>query len=324
LPPLTWLVEGVVPAASLALLYGPPGVGKSFVALDLAFCVQTGRAWQGKQIQQGQVIYVLGEGGAGIVPRIRAWKQHHSLKGTAGVLFHRGPLDVLVPAKLDAFIDNVGPRNPRLIVLDTLARCMTGFEEDKSKDMGMFIAGTERLRAELGATVLTVHHPTKDGRSERGSGALRGAMDTVLKLVGSGGVISVQCEKQKDAEEAPRIYVMLEPVKLIDGTTSCVVSSSLPPQSPLLKDAKRVDREQSDHDKARVQQVLGNASNGLTPREIHAALPSVSIRTVYRLLKPLRQCGAVTATKGVYRLANNQTATATPLPKGDSGSGSDT
>ena len=42
-----------------AILYGPPGAGKSFVALDFALSVASGRAWHGHEVRQGPVLYVV-------------------------------------------------------------------------------------------------------------------------------------------------------------------------------------------------------------------------------------------------------------------------
>lgn len=47
LPPPRWLVANHLPVEGLAVLYGPPGGGKSFVALDLALSIATGLDWLG-------------------------------------------------------------------------------------------------------------------------------------------------------------------------------------------------------------------------------------------------------------------------------------
>ena len=57
---------------------------------------------------------------------------------------------------------------PVLIVLDTLARLMVGADENIAKDMGLAIAGIDRLRQETRATVLVIHHT----RKEKPSGVL--------------------------------------------------------------------------------------------------------------------------------------------------------
>ena len=43
LPPLEWLVEDVLPVGGQAVLYGPSGEGKSFVALDMALAIASGQ-----------------------------------------------------------------------------------------------------------------------------------------------------------------------------------------------------------------------------------------------------------------------------------------
>jgi DNA replication protein DnaC len=40
--PIVWLVHDYLEQSALAVLFGPPGKGKSFLALDLACCVATG------------------------------------------------------------------------------------------------------------------------------------------------------------------------------------------------------------------------------------------------------------------------------------------
>src|SRR4051812_37793236 len=66
LPPPEWLIEGVIESSALGVLYGPPGCGKSFAALDWALSVATGKAWHGREVRQGAVVYVAGEGTTGV------------------------------------------------------------------------------------------------------------------------------------------------------------------------------------------------------------------------------------------------------------------
>src|SRR5947209_2819298 len=60
--PLPWLIEGLLPASSLAVLAGGSGVGKSFIALDIACSIASGIDWHGRSVMQGDVVYVAGEG----------------------------------------------------------------------------------------------------------------------------------------------------------------------------------------------------------------------------------------------------------------------
>ncbi|MFC6978789.1 AAA family ATPase [Microbulbifer taiwanensis] len=48
--PVEWLVEGFIEQQCLALMFGDPGCGKSFIAVDIACSVATGRPWFGRRV----------------------------------------------------------------------------------------------------------------------------------------------------------------------------------------------------------------------------------------------------------------------------------
>src|SRR5580704_10982572 len=81
------LVEGMIPERSLAVIYGQPASGKSFLALDLAYSVATGIPWLGRKVQHGPAVYIAGEGIGGLPKRIAAWKDAHGAQGGAEVHF---------------------------------------------------------------------------------------------------------------------------------------------------------------------------------------------------------------------------------------------
>ena len=67
--------------------------------------------------------------------------------------------------------------------------------------MGLWVDGAFQLQKEFGATVLALHHLTKHTSELRGSSALKGAADAIVRLRrNAAGIITVECEKQKDAE----------------------------------------------------------------------------------------------------------------------------
>jgi archaellum biogenesis ATPase FlaH len=224
MPAPTWLIEPILPSGGLVGLYGQPGAGKSFLAIDLALCVATGTPWHGHEIHQGYVVYVSAEGGTGIGKRVRAWLQTHALDA---VTPHMAWLIESIPIYTDSeqmaiLLNRIVEEmqvHPSLIVIDTLARCFDG-DENQQEDMGRFIAGVDTLRHEFGATILVVHHTRRDGENERGSTAFRGAADAMLSMTEDDGRMVVSCNKQKDAEEFADIRLELIPV---DGTDSCII-----------------------------------------------------------------------------------------------------
>jgi len=125
---------------------------------------------------------------------------------------------------------------PGLVVLDTFARCFLGGEENSSKDVGEFIEAAGAIQQEFGAAVLLVHHAkrprSKNARpDERGSGALRGAADSMVSAWKAGDLVSIESEKMKDEKEFKPITLRLEVVHVGvkargEAITSCVLVST--------------------------------------------------------------------------------------------------
>ena len=72
--PMGTIVEGLLHAGSLSLIYGPPKSGKSFLATDLGLSIAAGDAdWMGHEIvRPGPVLYVACEGHGGFWKRLTA------------------------------------------------------------------------------------------------------------------------------------------------------------------------------------------------------------------------------------------------------------
>lgn len=225
LPDPSPLIDGVLDQSTVALLYGRWGSGKSFVALDWAACVATGRAWQGRPTEQRRVLYVAAEGAYGLKGRLEAWEvgwQTEILDGWLDVL----PMPVNLTRGLDAvrLADLVTEKGYGLVVLDTLARCMVGADENSAKDCGEVVDTLVRLKERAGcgrAVILGVHHTGKDGKTFRGSSVFEAGADTVYSLIRDDGVIILDREKRKDGPKADRHELRIDP---IPGSASCVIS----------------------------------------------------------------------------------------------------
>jgi hypothetical protein len=95
--------------------------------------------------------------------------------------------------------------------------------------MNAFIANLDKLRLATGATILVIHHSGKDSsRGERGSSALRAAVDTSIEVTGQSGTRTFRVEKQKDGESGASFSFDLKSVEIGlddegESITSCVV-----------------------------------------------------------------------------------------------------
>jgi len=190
--PRRWTIDGVV--SGLTLLWGGPGVGKSFISVSMGASVATGRPWLGKRTNQGPVVYIAGEGGEeGVAHRVRAalaeWTvDAHDKQETVPFYIITPGIDLVENAF--EFADLVGmpetlEERPRLVVVDTLSRCFVG-DENKQEFMGKFVKTLDAIRDRYGCDIIVIHHANKQ-HELRGSSVLFGAVDVSWEIKNSPG-----------------------------------------------------------------------------------------------------------------------------------------
>lgn len=209
LPDPTWLIDGVLPMGSLAVLYGMPGAYKSFLAADWALSIATGQSWAGRQVRHGSVLYVAAEGVNGYKLRVRSWKGDRGFVGLAGVHFLTQAVQLHDSEQVAEFVASMAEDRitPVLVVFDTLSRCFVGGEENSASAMSQVVEAVEKIRRSTGAAVLLVHHSNKAGEVERGSIVLRGAVDVMAMTKRTGkGRVKLTCVKMKDADQFEEMH----------------------------------------------------------------------------------------------------------------------
>jgi hypothetical protein len=222
------LVSGLLFYETTSMIVGAPKTGKTFLAIDLAGAVMTGRDWQGARSfpKSKRVFYLAGEGRRGVVRRFTAWANHHAtMLGTTGpellaeitrnLVMLPGGLELQKDDDRKAILDIIGEFGPDLVLVDTLARHFQGGEENSSRDVGKYVQAVEAIAQETGAHVSSVHHLGKNPTNgARGSSALLGAVDTELTVSGDTQKgLTVKVTAQKDEEAAPLWWVRFEKVE---------------------------------------------------------------------------------------------------------------
>jgi hypothetical protein len=226
LPEPSWLIHGVLPEGALCVLYGDPGCGKTFVALSIALSVAAGHCWCGKPTVNGTVLYVGAEGVVGLQRRVEAYQKQNNLVAE-DIRYLGTALNLAYPNEVKAFVTELREARiqPVLIVFDTLARLMVGADENSAKDMGLAIAGMDRIRQATSATFLVIHHKGKSGGAERGSSALRAAADVMIECDQTKrGLVGFACDKMKDAEPFKRGLLELEAVPLGESSSLAITT----------------------------------------------------------------------------------------------------
>lgn len=227
-----WIVKDFLPAATLGVLFGESGSGKTFACYDLCAAVCRGIEWNGKRVAKGRVLYVVAEGVAGFVNRIKAYCHQQGIRPSdvdMDVISDLTP-NLLEPAHITDLIKDIKQRQPYdLIVMDTFAQVMPGANENSGEDVGKALAECKRIHRHTGAMVLLVHHSGKDAsKGARGWSGLRAAADVELEVLRSDDLRSISVTKLKDGQDGTQIGFKLHTVILGqdedgDDITSCIV-----------------------------------------------------------------------------------------------------
>jgi hypothetical protein len=221
------LIDDVLDQGTVALLYGKWGTLKSFIAFDCAASVATGRSWQHRHTEQRRALYVAAEGAHGLKGRTDAWETgwHTTIPDGALDILPQ-PVNLTRPIDVANLAALISWGGYGFVVIDTLARCMVGADENSAKDCGEVVDALHRLRQQTPGgrgVVLGVHHTGKDGKTFRGSSVFEAGADTVYSTTRDGATIILDREKRKDGPQVDMHRLKLEPV---DATGSGIISVS--------------------------------------------------------------------------------------------------
>lgn len=178
-PPLDFVLPGLL-GGTVGVLVSPGGTGKSMLVLESACSIATGTdlfgLW-GEAPHAGRVVVlavedpadVLGRRvhamGAGLGPEaVEAIADGVELLPAYGRGFTIATPTPNGPERSETmrrFTDYLARRAPRLVVFDTLNRCLGGISENDSGAMGAVMSHVEAMCREVGCAALIVHHANK-------------------------------------------------------------------------------------------------------------------------------------------------------------------
>jgi len=247
-----YLIDDFLDRSAASMLYGDSNVGKTFVALDIACHVATGKPWFGHHVRRGAVIYIATEAGRSIERRVVAWRRHYRVE-EAPLWIIPYPTDLRGELDTNRVLDRVkdvraeaaaAGLKVELIVVDTVSRALAGGNENGPEDMGSYVRHCDKLRIVSGAHVLSVHHSGKDSaKGARGHSLLRAAMDTELEIADG----TIKTTKQRDREFAKPVSFGLRVIELgTDNEGRRTTSGVVCPPEPFGLTRKDMDPKEQD------------------------------------------------------------------------------
>lgn len=170
------VIRGVMAEREVSVLYGQPGSGKSWLALEMAYAVATGSPWLGMETSQHPVVYVdleiTLEAFSNRMERVRerlGAPEDADIRVVSPEVAGGWNAGDLVSA-----IDGAGVRGA-LVIVDCLYM-LERDDENSNSAMAQLLQTLKRMCIEGGNTLFVVHHTAKGqagSRSvvDRGAGA---------------------------------------------------------------------------------------------------------------------------------------------------------
>lgn len=203
-----YLVKGIVDSGDLVVIFGESGAMKSFLNLDLLLHAATGTDFYGHRVKACGVLLIVGEGGAGIRKRLKAWLIGHGIVANdeqPTLYVADQPAELMTDAGAIATTIEVAEkalgRPIEIVSFDTLATNFGQGDENKTPDMNLVLAAARSSCGER--AIVFIHHVGHgDKERERGSYALRAGADRrlLVERPGDGTIVTVKCLKSKDDE----------------------------------------------------------------------------------------------------------------------------
>lgn len=186
LPAREIILSPWLPSQGLAMIYAPRGVGKTHIALNIAYAVTSNTAFLGWQPTKARaVLYLDGEMPATLMQeRLQALITTHKKLPTAA--FHLITPDLQQAAMpdlathlgtmmLEPYIENI-----ELIIVDNISTLCRNTRENEA-DSWLPVQDWALKMRSLGKSVLFIHHAGKGG-NQRGTSKREDILDTVISL----------------------------------------------------------------------------------------------------------------------------------------------
>ncbi len=189
------VIDGLLREGETMNVIASPKTGKSWLVLDLAIAVATGRPWLGRfPTVAGDVLIIdnelHGETSANRIPKVAKARGLGTDEFADRVFIRnlRGGLQDIV--SLAPYFRAVEPGRFRLIVLDAFYRFLpAGMDENANADMASLYNHIDRYAADLGCAFVLIHHSSKGNQSGKsvtdvgaGAGSQSRATDAHLIL----------------------------------------------------------------------------------------------------------------------------------------------
>jgi len=176
-PETSWLIGDLLPASTVAVLYGDGGAGKSLLAYDWAKSIALGRDWGDRPTRQGRVLILQSDEPSGVT-RERLATSGFGEVPPGNVLIERGWKSSQL-RRLRGWLEEF---SPSLVIIDSLAAVHRGADADENdSSYGKIFFDLRDLQEQYRCTFLVLHHANRAGGA-RGTTAIANNASEIFYL----------------------------------------------------------------------------------------------------------------------------------------------
>jgi hypothetical protein len=223
-PPLTYVVDGLLPLPSLSIVYGAPGTLKSLLLADMGVCVAAGLPWlpaspnacgMARSTVQTPVLWCDFDNGKDRTHgRFEALARARGLPMTTPLHYVSMPspwLDAGHPDGMATLRETIEATGARLVIIDNLSM-VRGTVDENSPEMARIMAHFRQLVEDYRLVLSLIHHQRKANGTEtragdriRGHSSIEAALDVALLVERhpDADTVTVRMTKARDVAFAP-------------------------------------------------------------------------------------------------------------------------
>jgi len=170
LPELKIIIPGVLNQGAKMTVGGASKAGKTWLLMDLAFAIATGRPWLGLETKEGRILYVNFELQEQYF-RKRCehilWKRKMSPKVPNFVAWTLRGHFMTAELFKEAILEQIGDEKFDVIFVDPLYKLLNGADANKAGDMQKILAELEQIAEGAGAALIYADHFSKGNQADK-------------------------------------------------------------------------------------------------------------------------------------------------------------
>lgn len=293
-----WLIENLWTEQAVGILGGEPKCCKSFLALDIALSVASGRDClrHFPVLRSGQVLLFPAEDSLPIVRR-----RLEGIAAAAQVDLSALALEVITaptlrldsPEHRERLTNTIESIRPILLVLDPLIR-LHRIDENDATQIATLLSFLRQLQRQFQLAVLLVHHARKDSGGTRPGQALRGSSE--LHGWGDSNLYMRRRRQQLTLTTEHRAAPSLDPIPVALNQSECALALEIQKETN-----PSPEQTPSQSASERIRQALGQIGQPASVQQIrqHCGIRTTS---VCQALQELQRNGEVTRSENGYQM----------------------